>query len=171
MSMYTASVPQLAKMLRNVSVWFDKAEQHARERNYDPNVLLGLRLAPDMFPLVKQVQIACDNAKFVAARLGGKEAPSHPDTEQTLAELRERIASTLAFLETVREEDFEGAAQRRVRLTYLPPNQAMEGHVYLNQHALPNTYFHLSMVYALLRHAGVPLGKADFLGQVPLVEV
>jgi hypothetical protein len=171
MSMYTASVPQLTKMLRNVEGWFDKAEEHARSRNYDPNVLLQMRLAPDMFPFVRQVQSACDNAKFIAARLSGKEAPRHPDTEQTLAELRARVQSTVSFLETVTEADFEGAAKRQVRIGYLPPGKGMEGHVYLNQHALPNVYFHLAMAYALLRHAGVPVGKADFLGSVPLIDL
>lgn len=170
MSMYSASVPQLSKMLTNVLGWLDKAEQHAAAKKYDPNILLAQRLAPDMFPLVRQIQTACDNAKFIAARLSGKEAPRHPDTETTLVELRARILSTLDFLATVSEADFVGAAERLVRLPYLPENKRVLGHHYLNQNALPNFYFHVTTAYAILRHSGVDVGKTDFLGGLPLVD-
>jgi len=169
MSMYTASVPQLSKMLQHLDAWLGKAEESAAAKNYDPKVLLEARLAPDMLPLVKQVQIACDGAKFVAARLSGKEAPRHADTEQSVAELRDRVRETVAYLKTISEDDFRGAAERRVHFGYLPPGQGMVGHVYLNQYALPNVYFHLTVAYAILRHNGVPLGKADYLGDIPLV--
>lgn len=169
--MYTASVPQLSKMLQNLDVWLGKAEEHAASRGYDPNVLLQARLSPDMLPLLKHVQIACDGSKFVASRLSGKDAPRHEDTEQSVPELRARIQDTVRYLATISEEDFRGAAERRVRFGYLPPDKEMLGHVYLNQYAMPNTYFHLTIAYALLRHNGVPLGKMDYLGQIPLVDV
>lgn len=171
MSMYTASVPQLAKMLRNMEGWLDKAEAHAKARKFDVNTLLQARLAPDMFPLVRQLQSACDNAKFAAARLSGKQPPSDPDNETQVSEIRARIAKTLAFLSTVTESDFEGAASRLVGTNYLPANKRMVGSVYLNDHLLPNFYFHASMAYAILRHNGVDVGKTDFLGPVPLVDV
>src|SRR5690606_15715713 len=109
MSMYTATVPQLCKMLRNMEGWLDKAEAHAAARKFDVNVLLSARLAPDLFPLVRQVQSACDTAKFLAARLAGKEAPSDPDTETTFAEIRARIQKTAAFVATIEEADFKDA--------------------------------------------------------------
>ncbi len=167
--MYTASVPQLSKMLQHLDAWLGKAEANAAARSYDPKVLLEARLAPDMLPLVKQVQIACDGAKFVAARLSGKEAPRHPDNEQSLAELRARVRETVAYLAIISEQDFRGAAERRVHFGYLPAGQGMLGHVYLNQYAIPNIYFHLSVAYAILRHNGVRLGKSDYLGDIPLV--
>lgn len=171
MSMYTASVPQAAKMLRNLDTWLDKAEAYAAAKKFDVNTLLTARLAPDMFPLVRQVQSSCDTAKFIAARLSGKEAPKHPDTETTVSELHARIRSTIAFLETVSEADFAGAADRLVGLSYLPANKRLRGAVYLNQNALPNFYFHLSMAYAILRHNGVDVGKTDFIGGLELVDV
>ena len=171
MSMYSASVPQLTKMLRNLERWLDKAETHATAKSFDPNTLLGARLAPDMYPLVRQIQSACDTAKFVAARLSGKDAPKNPDTETTVAELRERIHATVAFLETVTEADFEGAAERLVAVSYLPPNKRFKGSVYLNEVALPNFYFHATMAYAIVRHNGVDVGKMDYIGDIALVDV
>lgn len=171
MSMYTASVPQTAKMLRNLDAWLEKAEAHAATKKFDVDTLLTARLAPDMFPLARQVQSSCDHAKFMAARLSGKEAPKHPDTETTFTELRARIRSTLAFLDTVTEADFSGAADRLVGLAYLPADKRLRGAVYLNQNALPNFYFHLSMAYAILRHNGVDVGKKDFIGGLDLVDV
>lgn len=171
MSMYTATVPQLSKMLRNMEGWLDKAEAHAAARKFDVNTLLSARLAPDMFPLVRQFQSACDTAKFLAARLAGKEAPSDPDTETTFAEIRARIQKTAAFVATIDEADFKDAATRLVKIGYLPPNKRVVGSVYLNEHALPNFYFHAAMAYSILRHNGVDVGKLDFLGSYPLVDV
>lgn len=171
MSMYTASVPQLKKMLTNLDGWLSKAETHAASKNFDVNTLLGARLAPDMYPLVRQIQSTCDTAKFIAARLSGKEAPKNPDTETTLTEIRARIQSTLAFLDTVSEGDFSGAADRLVQMNYLPPNKRIKGNVYLNQNAIPNFYFHAGMAYAILRHNGVDVGKTDFIGTFELVDV
>lgn len=169
--MYTATVPQLGKILRNMETWLDKAEAHATAKKFDPNTLLGARLAPDMFPLVRQFQSACDTAKFLAARLGGKDAPSDPDNETTIAELRARIQKTAAFVATIQESDFQDAAKRLVKIGYLPANKRVVGSVYLNEQALPNFYFHAAMAYAILRHNGIDVGKSDFLGSYPLVDV
>lgn len=171
MSMYTASVPQVTKMLQNLSRWLGKAEEHAKQKNYDVNTLLNSRLAPDMFPLVKQIQSSCDGAKFMAARLAGKPAPRHPDTEQTFEEVKQRVASTIEFLNTVSEKDFQGAAERAVTTNYLPPGKGFSGAVYLNQNVLPNFYFHVTTAYLILRHNGVDVGKMDFLGETPLIDV
>jgi hypothetical protein len=116
-----------------------------------------------MFPLVGQIQSACDGAKFVAARLSGKEAPKHPDTEQTLDEIRARIRSVLDYLSGFKESDFEGADERLVPLGFMP-GKGLRAADYLHEMALPNTYFHLTTAYGILRHAGVELGKMDFLG-------
>ncbi len=169
--MYTASVPQVTKMLQNLSGWLGKAEEHAQQKKYDVNVLLNCRVAPDMFPLVRQIQSSCDTAKFLAARLSGKEAPRHPDTETTVEELKKRIASTIEFLGTIKESDFQGAADRPVTTNYLPPGKGFAGAVYLNQNALPNFYFHVTTAYLILRHNCVDVGKMDFLGNVPLIDV
>jgi uncharacterized protein len=171
MSMYTASVPQVSKMIGNMLVWLDKAEALAKAKNFDVNTLLQARLAPDMYPLVRQMQSACDNAKFIAARLTDTKAPSDPDTETTVAELRARIEKTRAYLSTITEAQFQGAADRKIRPNYLPEGLAFQGNVYLNESALPNFYFHLSMAYAILRHNGVDVGKRDFIGSVPTVQL
>lgn len=163
--MYDATFRQFQKQLRHVEGWLDKAEAHGKERSFDPNVLLQARLAPDQFPLVRQVQIACDTAKLAAARLTGKDAPSHADTEATIAELRVRIQSVVTFLGTLAPADFESAAARTITQPRWE-GRVMTGHDYFLEHALPNFYFHLSHVYALLRHNGVSLGKRDYLGQL-----
>jgi uncharacterized protein len=171
MSMYTAAVPQLSKMLRNMETWLTKAEAHAVARKFDVNTLLSARLAPDMFPLVRQIQAAADTAKFACARLAGKQAPSDPDTETTVAELRARILKTAAFVDSVVEDEFKEASARLIQIGYLPPTKRIVGNVYLNQQALPNFYFHAGMAYAIFRHNGVDVGKTDFLGAVPMIDV
>jgi uncharacterized protein len=171
MSMYSATVPQFAKMLRNLEGWLNKAEAHAAARKFDVDTLLSARLAPDMFPLGKQIQSACDNAKFACARLAGKQPPSDPDTETRVSELRARIQKTIAFVESIAEEDFKEASSRLIGMNYLPPTKRIVGHIYLNQQVLPNFYFHAAMAYAILRHNGVDVGKSDFLGPVPMVDV
>jgi hypothetical protein len=158
-------------MLQNLSGWLGKAEEHAQQKKYDVNVLLNCRVAPDMFPLVRQIQSSCDTAKFMAARLAGKEAPRHPDTETTVEELKKRIASTIEFLGTIKESDFQGASDRPVTTNYLPPGKGFVGAVYMNQNALPNFYFHVTTAYLILRHNGVDVGKMDFLGNIPLIDV
>ncbi len=156
-------VLEMKKLLGNLDGWLDKAVAYAQTRKFDPNVLLQSRLAPDMFPFVRQVQSACDQAKYAAARTAGKEVPSHPDTEQTIDELKKRVASVIAFLDTFTAQDFEGTDDRSVT-TPRWEGKSMTATNYILQHAQPNFYFHLSMSYALLRHAGVDVGKRDFLG-------
>jgi hypothetical protein len=165
--MYFETLQSFSKMLQNMSGWLDKLETYAAERKFDPTHLFSARLSPDQFPLLKQIQISCDTAKFMAARLSGQEAPTFGDTETNLAELKTRIAETVVYLQGFKAEDFAGADQRQVILPFLP-NLYMTGKDYLEQFASPNFYFHLNMVYALLRHNGVPLGKQDYLGQISL---
>ena len=161
MSLYEASAPQFAKMLRNVEKWLDKAEEYAKSKNFDPAVLLTARLAPDQFAFLRQVQIACDSAKLGSARITGKQAPSHADSETTLAEVRTRIASTVAFLESLTPQDFEGAEDRKVTTQAGKTARARD---HLFDHVIPTFYFHATTAYAILRHNGVDLGKRDYLG-------
>ena len=163
MSLYEASVPQFKKFLTHVDKWFDKAEAYAKSKNFDPAVLLSSRLAPDQLPLLKQVQIATDSAKLGSARLTGKTAPTHADTETSIAELRERIKTTIAFLETLTPKDFEGAETRKVPLPAFPGKLAL-GQDLLFEQVLPNFFFHVTTTYAILRHNGVDLGKSDYIG-------
>jgi hypothetical protein len=163
-SMYTASVPVFVKTLTNMLTWLDKAQAHAKARSFDPAVYLTLRLYPDMLPLPAQIRIAGDSAKGCAARLAGKEPPLFEDNETTLDELRERIRKTLAYLETVSAKDIEGSEQREIVLPARNREpRRFKGEYYLKHWALPNFFFHATTLYALLRHNGVELGKADFL--------
>src|SRR5947208_2979211 len=118
MSLYEQSVPEFKKTLTAMTGWLDKAAAHAKAKNFDPNVLVGMRLAPDMYSLDRQIQAACDTAKFASARLTAKDPPKHPDTEKTFDELRARIASVLAYLDTFKPADFEGADKRKVALPF-----------------------------------------------------
>jgi hypothetical protein len=166
MSLYEA-VPQFIKMLRNLDRWLVTATEYAKKKSFDAEVLLQARLAPDQYPLVRQVQIACDSAKFTTAHLSGQKAPAHPDTEKTLPEVHARIASCIAFLESVKEADFQGAGERRISAPWMA-GKWVAGAPYLLQLAYPNFYFHITTAYAILRHNGVELGKRDFLGDVQL---
>ena len=170
MALYEATVVQMTKMLENLDRWLAAGEAHAQEKKYDAAVLLGARLAPDQYPLTRQVQAACDAAKFCAARLSGAEPPRNPDTEQTLAELHARIASTLAFLGTVTAKQFAGSDERVVPLSFMP-GKGLRGEDYASEMALPNFYFHVTTAYAILRHNGVNVGKSDYLGSLKLREV
>lgn len=161
------SVPQFIKMLENLDRWLVKAEAHAKAKPFEVNTLLNARLAPDQYPLVRQVQAACDSAKFAAAYLGNQKAPSHPDTETTVEELHARIAAVVAFLKTVSEKDFVGAEERRVSPPWMK-GAWLRGDHYLAQLALPNFYFHVTTAYSILRHNGVDLGKMDFVGNLPI---
>lgn len=169
MSLYEASVPQLQKMLENLDRWLEKAGELAKIKSFDPNVLLASRLAPDQLPLLRQIQSACDNAKFAAARVAGKQAPAHPDTEQTYDEARRRIRTMLTYLGTFTREDFVGAEAKRIPLPFLEGREIMAAD-YLTEFALPNFYFHVVTAYAILRHNGVDLGKRDYIGSLKLVE-
>lgn len=161
--MYFPMFRQMQKTLGQLSVWFDKAAAHAEALKFDPSVYTSLRLAPNQLPLSRQVQMACDTAKLGASRLTGKEAPSHPDTETTLEELRARIESVLGYLADYTEKDFADSATRSITQPRWE-GKVMTGHDYFLEHVTPNFFFHVSHVYALLRHAGVPLGKRDYLG-------
>lgn len=170
MSLYSSSVPQLTKMLQNLDRWLVKAEEHAKAKSFDPAVYLTSRLAPDQYALTRQVQAACDAAKFAAARVTGKTPPSHPDTETTVEELHARIRAVVDYLGTFTEADFEGAEKRSVALPFAA-GKAIAGADYLTEMALPNFYFHVTHAYAILRHNGVPLGKIDYIGSLRWFDV
>ncbi len=164
-SMHTMSVPVFARMLNGLSAWLDRAAAQAREKNYDPAVLLASRLYPDMLPLSKQIQIACDAAKFGVARITGDEAPKYEDNEATIDDFKARIAKTIAWIESVPASRFEGREEAPVSVPVRNRDPLQyNGLGYLQQHGLPNFFFHVMTVYAILRHNGVPLGKADYLG-------
>jgi len=165
-SMYDISIPVLNRGLTNLSAILDKAAAHAAAKKYDSTVLAQLRLFPDMHPLARQVQIACDTAKGAAGRLAGVEIPKHEDTEATLDELKQRIAKTVDFLKTVSADQVNGAGTRTIEIKF--PNGAWKftALAYLTDFVLPNFYFHESMVYALLRNNGIEIGKTDFLGAI-----
>jgi len=165
MSLYAVSVPQLKKMLANLDRWLDAGVALAKEKKFETTVLANARLAPDQYPLVRQVMSACDAAKFAGARLAGKEAPKHPDTETTLEEVRPRIKAVIAFLDTLKESDFVGAEKRIVPLQFME-GKGLAATDYLVELALPNFYFHVATAYAILRHNGVSLGKSDYIGSM-----
>jgi hypothetical protein len=167
MSFYESSVVPFKKMLSNVEKWLERAAAHAQSKSFDVNVLVAARLAPDQYPLVRQIQAACDAAKFASARLAGKDPPKHPDTEQTIDDLRARLRTCVAWLDTLVPGDFAGAESRAVPLGFLE-GKAMLGSDYLRELALPNFYFHVTTAYAILRHNGVDLGKSDFIGALSL---
>jgi uncharacterized protein len=167
-SMHNASVGVFTKLLRNLETILDKAEAWTTERKIDPNAILLSRLAPDMFTFTRQVQIMTDLAKGTGGRLAGQELPRYEDNETTFAELKARVAKTLAFLQSLDPQAFEGSETRQITLNLGPPGAQQEfkfeGLDYLLGFGTPNVYFHYSMVYALLRHNGMPLGKRDYTG-------
>ncbi|MES2823001.1 MAG: DUF1993 domain-containing protein [Pseudomonadota bacterium] len=164
--LFATMVTQYGKTLDNLSACLEKAEKYAESKKFDVEVLLNARLAPDQFNLIRQVQIACDTAKFGAARLCGKEAPSHPDTEKTLAELQARIKTVQAYLSTFEPKDFDGAEDRHVSQPRWE-GKYLTGTEFAIQHSIPNLFFHVTTAYAILRHNGVDVGKKDFLGAMP----
>ena len=163
-SMHSASVPVFVRMLGNLLDWLDKAEAHAAAKKFDAAVLLGMRLAPDMLPFTKQIQIACDAAKFGVSRLAGVEAPKFEDTEATLEELRERVRKTIAYVKSVPAAQIDGTEDKDVNVPRRDGTITLKGEPYLKHYVLPNFYFHVTTAYALLRHNGVQLGKGDYLG-------
>jgi len=168
-SMSQATLPALEIGLNALSGVLDKAAAFAAAKKIDPSVLLNTRLAPDMFPLTRQVQIATDLAKNGAFRLAGIEPPRYEDTETTIDELKERIAKTIAHLKTLDPKKIDAAGQRELTFPLGPVNKGqMKADDYLNHFMLPNVYFHLTVAYAILRHCGVEIGKQDFLGAIPL---
>ena len=165
-TIYENTVPQFIKTLGGLKIVLQKAHEHG----LDEAKLLQDRLAPDMFPFVKQVQSACDNAKGAAARLAGVEAPKFDDTEATLADLEVRIDKTVAYLQSLSAASFDGAAERKITLPYLP-GKFMLGEGYAREYALPNFYFHVAIAYALVRRNDVAIGKADYINGMPLQDL
>jgi hypothetical protein len=163
-TMSSASVPIFARMLANIGQWLDKAEAHAAAKKFEPSVYLNARLAPDMLAFTTQIQIACDTAKFCVARLAGVDSPKFEDNETTLAQLRERIDATIAFLKSVPAAKIDGSEAKEITLPRRTGPIVMSGEAYLKHFALPNFFFHVTTAYALLRHNGVEIGKMDFLG-------
>jgi hypothetical protein len=164
LSMYQASAPRFVNMLTNLSAFLDKAQAHVEARKIDPAALTEARLFPDMFPLKRQVQVACDTAKGAVARLAGVEVPKHEDTEQTLTELKARIAKTIDFIKTLKPTQIEGSEDKEIALKLGGREVKFTGIQYLLGHATPNFYFHVTTAYDILRHNGVELAKRDFIG-------
>jgi hypothetical protein len=168
-SMSQASLPVFEINLNALSEVLGKAEAFAAAKKIDPEVLLHSRLAPDMFDLTRQVQVATDGARRGSAHLAGVEPPSYQDNETTIAQLRERIAKTVAFLKTLDPRQIDASAEREI---VFPLGADKKGHMkgddYLNHFMLPNNYFHCTAAYAILRHNGIDIGKRDFLGEIPL---
>lgn len=164
---YEMTAPQYTKMLHNLTRLLDKAVTLAETKKFDVDVLLNSRLAPDQFNLIRQIQIATDTAKLSCSRLTGKEAPKHEDNEKTLPELKARIESVIGYLNAFKAEDFKGSETRQIT-TPRWEGKHMIGADYVQQHAVPNFYFHVTTAYAILRHNGVDIGKKDYLGDLTL---
>lgn len=165
LTMHSASVPVFVRMLHNMLAWLDKAEAFAAARKLDPNHYLGLRLAPDMLPFARQIQIATDHVKGCTARLAGLEPPKWADDEKTLDELRARIRKAIDYAQSVPAEKLAGSDARDVTIPAGPSRTlTLPGEVFMKSFSLPNFFFHATMTYALLRQAGVELGKMDYLG-------
>src|SRR5262245_9606636 len=172
--MYTmsqASLPGFEIALTALSGVLDKAAAYAASRKIDPAVLLGWRLAPDMFALGRQIQVACDQAKNGSARLAGVEPPKFDDTEATLEQFKERIARTVSFLKTLDSKAIDASSEREITFPLGQNKGQMKGSDYLNHFVLPNFYFHVTAAYAVARNFGVDVGKRDFMGAVPLKRI
>lgn len=165
--MHHAIFGEMKKVLGQMGKWLDTASAHAQAKHFEPDLYLGFRLAPDQFPLSRQIQGACDVAKLAAARLTGREAPKHEDNEKTVAELQARLRAVIAYLDGFAAADFEGADTRVVSQPRWE-GRVMSGADYFVEHAIPNFFFHATTAYAILRHNGVELGKRDFLGALSL---
>ena len=162
-SMYQASIPHFILMLVNLSAILDKTEAHAKAKNIDQGVFVNARLAPDMYPLGRQIQIAADMAKACAARLAGIDVPRHEDNEMTFADLKARIAKTITFLQSVNVDQINGSDGRMVTITMHDKEAVYTGQHYLLDIIIPHFYFHVTTAYAILRHHGVELGKSDYI--------
>ena len=163
-SMYQASVPRFVNILTNLCAILDKAQAHVEARKIDPTALTAYRLFPDMLPMTRQVQIACDSAKGAVARLAGVDIPKHEDTEQTFAELKARIAKTIEFVQSIKPAQLDGTEDKDITLTVGGKDTTFKGMQFLLGRALPNFYFHATTTYNILRHNGVEIGKRDYLG-------
>ena len=164
LNIYQASVPSFVQTLNALSGVLTKAAAHAEAKKIDPSVLINARLAPDMHPLARQVQMVSDQAKGAAARLAGVDIPSFADTEATFAELQQRITKTLDFIKSLKPAQFDGAEDREVTLSLGPQKVTWKGAVYLFNFVFPNFYFHAATAYDIVRHNGVEVGKRDFIG-------
>ena len=165
-SMYQASVPRLINGLINLSHLLDKAQAHAEAKKIDPVVFASMRLYPDMFPLSRQVQIACDVCKGLIARLAGVEIPAHEDTEKDLKDLQALIAKTIEFLESFKPEQIDGTEDKDIVIKRGEKETHYKGMQFLLGHGLPNLYFHTTTTYSMLRASGVEIGKSDYLGKI-----
>lgn len=165
LSYYEVTIPVFIKSLENLRAFFEKGAQHAKETGETEEAFLNRTLAPDMFPLKRQIQIATDNAKGLPTRLTGAEALVIEDTETTVAELIARIDRVIAHLRTFTPEQFGSAATAEIRLPYFP-DKVFLGRDYLLEFGLPNFFFHITTAYAIIRNSGIPLGKMDFLGSL-----
>lgn len=163
-SMYSASVPVFSRMLTNLLAVLDKAEADAATRKIDLNVFVNDRLAPDMLPFKKQIQIATDHAKGAVCRLAGKPVPSWEDDEETYEQLKARLRKALELLATAKADEIDGSEERDITLKTSKGDIVFKGQEYLLTRAMPNFYFHVTMAYAILRHNGAPIGKSDYLG-------
>lgn len=163
-SMYQASIPQFRKMLGNLSTILTKAEEHVAAKGIDGKVLVEGRLFPDMFPLAKQVQIACDQVKNGMARLASIDPPKFDDSEATLAQLKERIAKTIAFIDAIKPEQVDGTEAKEIKFSIKEWNFEFVGEQYVLTWIIPNFYFHVTTAYNILRHNGLEIGKSDYLG-------
>ena len=163
--MFDSSIAPLSHSLKSLSAILKKAEAYCEDKKIDPNALLSARLFPNMFPLIRQVQVACDHAKGCGARLAGIPVPSFSDEEKTFAELQARIAKTLDFIGGLRREQLADAATRNIALKIGGKDMEFKGAAYLSNVVLPNFYFHVTTAYNILRHNGIELGKGDFLGR------
>jgi hypothetical protein len=164
LSMYSSSIPVFLHYLKNLSVLLKKGAEYAAEKKVDEKVLTSSRLYPDMFPLARQVQIACDVAKGCGARLAGVDVPKYEDNEATFSELQARIDKTVSFLHTLSASQIDGSEQKQIKLQAGPRELEFVGDFFLRNWALPNVFFHITTTYNILRHNGVPVGKMDYLG-------
>jgi|TARA_B110000261_G_scaffold92305_1_gene104837 hypothetical protein len=162
--MHSASIPYFVRALKNLSAILEKGAAHAQENDIDPSILVTDRLFPDMFPLSRQVQIACDVSKGAAARISGIEAPSHEDNESSFEELIARINKTIEFLNSLPTDKINGTEEKEIKFQAGPYELDFTGATYLSMWALPNIYFHVTTTYNILRHNGVALGKIDYVG-------
>ena len=165
-SMYSASVPRLINGLTNLSHILGKAQAHAKTKKIDPIVFANMRIYPDMLPLSRQVQIACDVSKGLVARLAGLEIPAHEDSEKDLKDLQARIAKTIAFIETVKPEQIDGTEDKDIVVKRGDKETHYKGMQFLLGHCLPNLHFHTTTTYSMLRASGVEIGKSDYLGKI-----
>lgn len=163
-SMYQTSAPRFVNMMGNLSAILDKAQAHVDAKKLDPAALTAFRLFPDMLPLTREVQIACDAAKGAVARLAGAEIPQHPDVEQTIGELKARIAKTVDFIKTFKPAQIDGTEEKEIVLRIQGNDVKFKGMQYLLGFAVPNFYFHVVTAYDILRHNGIEIGKRDFIG-------